>query len=196
MYYALQYAACVVIALSFLFVLRHLARPRIAVWEAIAVGCLLAAHGSLALYDYDFQNSLTFVAIQYTSDASGLCALFTFLRRNTRITAWGFRMIVFGVFLNGFVVALNGGTMPSSKAFPPDAWLSYAECGPQKTQRVISPIHRPANKGTHARALGDWIYFPPILCNQGALVSPGDILVFGGFFIFALELSAMRFQKK
>ena len=68
-------------------------------------------------------------------------------------------LIVLGIALNNAAIRMNGGRMPFRAAVIPPGY---------------EQTHRPTDRRTRVRVLGDWIAF------RGSLLSPGDMSLFAG----------------
>ncbi|HOJ89214.1 MAG TPA: DUF5317 domain-containing protein [Pseudothermotoga sp.] len=99
----------------------------------------------------------------------GLLFLILTVNRNLR----GFKLMAIGSVMNAFVILLNNGRMPAYEPFAKALNLN------------LTIKHVFVEKFSARLLLGDWI---PIILPWGRrfLISPGDIFIYIGVFIFLL----------
>lgn len=144
--------------------LSNLAKIEFRFWWLIVAAALIQASFPFLIDKIDYR---AIFAAYLASFALIAVALVANLRRRF------VPIILAGIAMNIAVIALNGG-MP----FYSEKYRSRAS-----EMRAINGLHVPASEKTRLGFLGDWIPIPPPY-PQPAILSPGDIVVSLGLFLF------------
>lgn len=100
----------------------------------------------------------------------------------------GIALIATGLLLNTVVIAANGGQMPVAPEkisfLGPGQAEMWQEGGAWLSKTVAGP-------DTRIMLLGDWILVPQ-MSGHPAILSPGDLLIVAGIFLFFMVISEQR----